>query len=344
MEIIMHEIDMSNGRANMAYVGETPWHKLGHPITEGASFEQWGEQSGLLFEIKKAKMLMEIDGEITGVTDALNRSVLYRTDTHAPLSIMSTDQYEIHQPRDILKFIFDAAEAMGYKMHTAGSLKGGRKIWALARIPEAVESIGKGDEVRGFLLAATSCDGSMASEFLFTTVRVVCANTLHMAVNDDSNTKPRVKVLHMESLNLEAVKKGLGIAPTMWARFIENAKRLAKVKLTEKKAVDILRKVYAPKPVEADGRVIEAEFVTDQQYLEQSTNARQVLDLYQGKGRGALLTSAKDTAWGLVNAVTQHVDFGGHKRQDELRLNSMWFGTGAHTKERVLEACLELVD
>ena len=156
-----HELDMSNNRANMAYVGETPWHELGHPISEDASFEEWGEKSGLFFEIKKAKMVARLEDGTTFDASGLNRSILYRTDTNAPLSVMSTDFYKIHQPREMLQFIFESAEAMGYKMHTAGSLYGGRKIWALARIPEAVAEVGKGDELRGYLLAATACDGSM---------------------------------------------------------------------------------------------------------------------------------------------------------------------------------------
>jgi len=334
-----HEIDTSNGRNNMAYAGEKPWHGLGFQIDPDASIDEWRQAAGLDWEIKKGGLLMRTEDNKTIDVSELNRSILYRSDTNAPLSVMSTKGYHVVQPDQILGFIGDSVKAMGWKMETAGSLKGGRKIWALANLGESAD-IGGGDEVRGYLLAATACDGSMASEFMFTSVRVVCDNTLHMAVDGSMKTRgddngQRVKVYHYNKFDVNAVKTQLGIATTVWAGFIERAKALSRIKLSEKKAVKILRTVY-----EKDEKVVNAEFITDDEFMKSNATARKVLELYQGAGIGMDLHSAKGTAWGLVNATTEFYDHASKTRSTDNRLNSAWFGAGAQRKQDVVDACL----
>jgi len=337
-----HEIDHSNNRANMAYAGEKPWHGLGFKINAEASIQEWRTAAGLDWEIKKGGLVMRAeDGALVDASD-LNRSILYRSDTHARLSIMSTSGHHVVQPDEILSFIGDSVKAMGWKMETAGSLKGGRKIWALANIGEEAE-VGKGDKVKGYLLAATACDGSMASEFIFTSVRVVCDNTLHMAVDgsikEAKGDGARVKVYHYNSLNVAAVKQQLGIATSVWSGFIERAKTLSRINLSDKKAVQILRSVYAPEEKQVEGEVI-----SDEQFLKENATARRVLELYQGAGIGMQLKTARDTAWGLVNATTEFYDHTSKTRSTDNRINSAWFGAGAIKKQEVMDACFEMAD
>lgn len=338
-----HEIDLSNGRANMAYRGEKPWHELGFAIEAGDSPEVIAKKAGLTFTIKKGKMLMQTEeGQVIDASD-LNRSILYRDDTKARLSVMSTDGYHIVQPVEVVDFIASSAKAMGWEIETAGSLKGGRKIWALANIGEQAE-VGKGDMVKGYLLAATACDGTMASEFMFTSVRVVCDNTLHMAVDGSikesaAKGQARVKVYHFNKLDVAAVKSQLGIAGSVWERFIENAKHLASMKLNDKIAVKILRD--AIDPVREEKEVV-GEVVTDEAWMEKNTTARKVLELYQGAGIGMNLKSANSTAWGLVNATTEYYDHASRTWSVDNRLNSAWFGKGAQVKQAVMDSCLKI--
>jgi phage/plasmid-like protein (TIGR03299 family) len=273
-------------------------------------------------------MFTDASGTIHTATAQLNRAVLYRDDTMAPLSVMSVSKYKIHQPADILAFIADVSKAMGWPVETVGSLFGGRKIWALLKLPEAFELPG-GDKVEGYLLACTSFDGSTGSEFRFVTVRVVCNNTLEMAIRA---TNKKAVVYHNVEIDIEQVKADLGIGASIWSSFIEKAKALAATKVTSAQATSILRKVYGePKlsPVDVTPAV-----------LIENPNVVRTLGYFEGAGIGAGLASAKGTGWGLVNAVTQEVDHFGSNRSS--RLNSAWFGPGAARKAQVVDAVLAL--
>lgn len=332
-----HAIDMSNGRANMAYAGEKPWHGLGFKINPDATIEEWRKASGLDFSILKGKMFMENEAGLLVDVSHLNRSVLYRSDTGAALSVMSTKGFNIVQPDEILGFIGDTVKAMGWKMETAGSLHGGRKVWALANTGESAD-VGPGDRVGGYLLAATACDGTMASDFRFTSVCVVCDNTLQMAVRDESG-QSRVKVYHFAAFDPEAVKKSLGIAGNLWTTFIEQAKQLASMKISQKQAKKILRSVYeTPKEKEIVGDKI----ITDDDFIGKSIAAKKVLELFSGAGIRMDLSSRKNTAWGLVNATTEFYDHRSNTRSTDNRLHSAWFGEGNNKKQEVVDACLAI--
>lgn len=327
-----HEIDMSNGRANMAYVkgSATPWHGLGFTVAPDASIDEWQRAGGLMFKVVKGDLLFQdANGVVHKAGDALNRSVLYRDDTMAPLSVMSQNRYTIHQPSDILNFVADVSKAMGWPVETVGSLFGGRKIWALLRIKEAFALPG-GDTVEGYLLVCTSFDGSTGTEFRFIATRVVCNNTLQMALGE--RAKGSAIVYHSAEIDVEKVKADLGIGATVWSNFIEKARQLASIKVTPEQAKAVLRKVYGePKEVKDDkGAVLMIE----------NANVDRTMGYFSGSGIGAKMQSANGTGWGLVNAVTQEVDHFGSNRS--ARLNSAWFGPGLARKAAVVDAVLAL--
>jgi phage/plasmid-like protein (TIGR03299 family) len=326
-----HEIDMSNGRANMAYAkgSETPWHGLGFTVAPDATVDEWAVAGGLKFTVVKGELLFKgADGVVREAGNKLNRSVLYRDDTMAPLSIMSVSKYKIHQPADILSFIADVSHAMNWPVETVGSLFGGRKIWALLRIPEEYALPG-GDVVKGYLLVTTSFDGSTGTEFRYVTVRVVCNNTLEMAMGEKAHG---AIVYHSREIDIEAVKADLGIGLSVWSTFIEKAKALAAKTISTAQATTILRKVYGePKFVPAAHGQLECV---------ENPNVVRTLGYFEGAGIGADMLSAKGTGWGLVNAVTQEVDHFGSNRS--ARLNSAWFGPGAGRKAAVVDAVLAL--
>ena len=202
-----HELDMTRGRPAMAFTGEVPWHGLGARLSEGAALEVWQAEAGLDWEARKAvvrfgrEAIDSLTGQPTTVdsTDPSN-CVLYRSDSGLPLSIVSA-RYQPVQPREIIEFYRDLTERHGFTMETAGAIKEGRKIWALARTGETSTLPGN-DHMRGYLLLATSFDGSMATQARFTSIRVVCNNTLTAA----SSGKADVSIRHNTSFNADDVK------------------------------------------------------------------------------------------------------------------------------------------
>lgn len=107
--------------------------------------------------------------------------MLFRSDTKAPLSVVS-QRFQVVQPSEILDFYRDLTEVSGFDLNqTAGVLKGGRKIWALARTGQS--STLKGNDVNNAdVLLATAYDGTLATTAQFMSIRVVCNNTLAVAL------------------------------------------------------------------------------------------------------------------------------------------------------------------
>jgi len=307
--IMAHELDMTNGRANMAYVGSTPWHGLGSQLTDGAPLEVWAEEAGMAWTINTALLNYTDDtGTVRGYDD---RRVLYRSDAKTPLSVVSTD-YKVVQPSEVMEFFRDLIADHGFQMETAGCLFGGRKFWALARCGDSFK-LGGEDEVKPYLLMATSCDGSMATAAHFTSVRVVCNNTLRMSIGDDGR-KANIRVPHNAQFDAGSVKSQLGIVTDAWERFAENVERLAMLKLDRDQAIDLVARNLKAEWTDKDGNELSRDQIMDSSLL-----LRRIIRLYDGEALGADFASAKGTGWGLINAVTQYFDHEAGGKTDKSR-------------------------
>ena len=331
-----HELDMSNDRANMAYVGETPWHGLGARIDGKATIDDWRKAAGLDWTIMGSDVWYDT-GDGVPVPAELTRQVLYRSDTKAALSVVGQD-YNIVQPGDVLEFFGDLTETAGFEMHTAGSLFGGRKLWALAKIGDDA-TIMKKDKVGGYLLLTTSCDGTMATTAKFTSIRVVCNNTLSMAVprrgDEDEDEGDTIKVAHSMKFDPKEVKERLGVGVEAFEQFMQQARALAKIKLDDAKALHVLREGFADA---IDGDY--AEY--DSEKFGKVPTVAKIMALYQGGQIGYDIGTVKNTAWGLVNATTEFYDHHVRAARTDNRLESAWFGKGDFVKRCVWEQALEL--
>lgn len=314
----------------MAYAGETPWHGLGNRLARKQPIEVWARQAGMDWRIEETPVCFMSGqaGTLGAIHSFSEQKVLYRSDTKAPLSVVS-NRYQTVQPRAILEFYRDLTEAGGFELETAGVLKEGRKLWALAKTGQQTVLKG-GDTVNGYLLLATACDGTLATTAQFTSVRVVCNNTLAIALADGSGA---VKVPHRTQFNPQAVKQQLGIAVASWDSFMVRMRALSERKVRPATAHDFFR------------RLLDMPSLTTSESKPQPNDRalRAIQALYDGKGMGADLPSASNTAWGLVNAVTQYADHERRARSADHRLDSAWFGVGANLKQRAWDEALKLV-
>lgn len=318
----------------MAYVGETPWHKLGNVLPPKQPLDVWARTAGMDWTICESPVRYAAgaatDGTEGSVLDFEGHKVLYRSDTLAPLSVVGR-RYEVVQPATVLEFYRDLTERSGFELETAGVLKAGRKFWALARTGAQATLQGR-DVVHGYVLLATSCDGSLATTVTPTTVRVVCANTLAMAVEDATGA---VRVPHNTVFDPQAAKQKLGIAVSGWGEFMYRMKTLAERKVKDVEAERFLCTLLSP-------ATLASPDATRAEQAVPSPMLKKVQSLYDGHGRGAELGAAKGTAWGLLCAVTEYVDHERRARSADHRLDSAWFGQGAGLKQRALDAALAL--
>lgn len=349
-----HELYQIEDKWSMAFVGDTPWHSLGQELTKDSPLEVWAKEALLDWQVKSAAARFQITDykdlnaeakqDLTDNGNLLvvpGRKVLYRSDNARPLSVVS-DKYKPVQPAEILEFFHSLIENHGFRMQTAGSLKGGQRIWALASTGQGGSIMGQ-DRIGRYLLLATSCDGSLSTTAQFTTVRVVCNNTLSMAyMNNTARVRQGekdieeqgyadiVRVPHNAIWNPDSVKLNLGLVDDFFKQFLEDAGNLARVKVDRVTAVEYFMDLVGK--TDDDGNV-DIENVSE-------LTLKRLFNTYKG-GKGQDLESSKGTAWGLVNAVTRFYDHERPSRSQDTRLNSAWLGDGNRMKTKAMTLAVD---
>lgn len=311
----------------MAYIGNEPWHGLGQRLSPNQPIERWQRDAGMDWQIREAPVLFNAnqdEGSILNLRSNADTKVLYRSDNLEPLSVVSK-RYQTVQPKEVLEFYRELVAAGGFELETAGVLKGGKKLWALAKTGQ--EAILKGgDKVMAYLLLATSSDGTLATTAQFTSIRVVCNNTLQLAVAD---SKVSVKVPHSTKFDPILVKRELGLGLSAWDRFNDSIKLLAERKVNRFETMNFLVEVLGDPALPLN--------------LQPNQKAIQnVYSLFSGAGKGADMASANGTAWGLLNGITEHVDSHRRSMSQDHRLDSAWFGVGAQIKAKAFESAMAL--
>ena len=342
---------MAHQLEQMAYVGDTPWHGLGNQLTQNQPIEVWAKQAGMDWRIESSNVSYMAKNERgqSIIMPYEEQRVLYRSDTHAPLSVVS-QRYQEVQPMEILEFYRDLTEQSGFELETAGVLKGGKKFWALARTGQSTALKGK-DVSNGYILLATACDGTLATTAQFTNIRVVCNNTLAIALRGQSSSAGVVKVPHSTKFDADKVKQQLGISVRAWDEHMYEMKQLSQRKVTQGEAAAFFDAVFnntSMSVADQEENIIQfyRNIATANPAKEKSEpNGRamtKVMDMFNGQGRGAELSSAKDTAYGLLCSITEFADHERRAMSTDHRLDSAWFGAGAALKQRGLEQALRL--
>jgi len=309
---------MTDAVETMAYVGQTPWHGLGNRVEDGIDLDDFRREAGLDWEVQKSPVFYE-DG-----VSFKDRFVLNRTSDRYPFAVVSS-RYKPVQPKEIFEFFRDLLAQHGMKMHTAGSLMNGGRIWALAQTGDSAFIRGS-DRVDSYLLLSTSYDLTLSTLAQFTSVRVVCNNTLQQALEESDG---RVTVPHTTDFDQEFIKEALGISKEQWSIFSGALRVLAHIDMDAPKAREVLSKVFdlPEDPTKPHPNRKHVEIIVN-------TFAAQAF-------KGSDL--AGYTAWGLLNGVTEYIDHWKRARNQGNRLNSAWFGEGAEYKKRTLNELLKLI-
>ncbi len=338
----------------MAFVGDTPWHGLGNPLSPNQPIEVWAQQAGMDWRIESSNVSYMAKNE-RGQNILMpyeEQRVLYRSDTHAPLSVVSQRFQEV-QPKEILEFYRDLTEQSGFELETAGVLKGGRKFWALARTGQSA-ALKRKDISNGYILLATACDGTLATTAQFTSIRVVCNNTLAIALKGQNSNAGVVKVPHSTKFDAEKIKQQLGISVRAWDEHMYEMKQLSQRKVTQTEAAAYFDAVFNNTTMsiaEQDDNIIQfyrdvatqAQANSKEKPEPNAKSMSKAMEMFNGQGRGASLSSAKDTAYGLLCSMTEFIDHERRAMSIDHRLDSAWFGAGGVIKQRGLEQALKLI-
>ena len=274
-----------------------------------------------------------------------NKFVLYRSDTMEPISIMS-EKYKEVQPAQVLDFFRDVCESQRWTMETAGVLRGGAQYWALAKAGLNAYFDGKEDRHEMYMLLSTSADGSLATSAKAVDIRVVCANTLQMAMRRDS--KRQVNVRHNTIFDATKIKEELGMIDmsATWDDFMESMRKLGEVKVTPNQATAYFTELLRPTSDRAKARknheatdfgsLLDAPVSGGYTKIETDKDTRKIrylddLEYAYTSAPGA----TPGTAYGLLNSVTYFTD---HLRgKPATRMNNAWFGNGVTMKQNAVD-------
>lgn len=334
-----HELDFTRGQAAIAYRGATPWHGLGETILPQDSIDDIRIKAGLDYDVVKTpvqygyeKLGPDMLREIRTRTSK-DRCVLHRSDTGDDLSVVSA-KYQVVQPRQIVEFYRNLVEQYGFEIEVVGALKGGRKVWALANTGNAFQLRDR-DDVKGYLLLATSYDGTMATQARFTSVRVVCNNTLSLA---SGQGRADVTVPHSTTFDASKVQLDLKIGPA-WDEYQRAAREMTGRVVSRDETVRFLLDVYYG----LGSKEEIAEFQANEKNVKAGEKLMLRLTKALFESPGAQLSSARGTLWGALNAVTYDVDHQLPSRSQDTRLDKAWFGAGNNLKDRAWQKALAMV-
>ena len=306
-------ITVTNGVAEMMTAdGRDAWHGLGARLSQVATAQEAIEAANMGWEVEMREVFIQTpSGQFMAVP---NKKAVTRMDNGKVFGVFSNG-YTPLQNRDAFTF-FDSVVGAGEAIyHTAGTLAGGSRIWILAKLPGDLK-LSDTDVLERYILLANSHDGSLAVTMKPTTVRVVCNNTLSVALGGDTNKLFRA--VHTSSVmqRVNQARETLGLQEAYFANVMRGIERLADERMTQAAADEFL--------VELFGQEENREAISTRMQNQIDT----VGNLFvKGTGNHGV------NRWDMLNAVTEFVD---HKRSKDAdkRLDAAWFGGGKDLKQK----------
>ena len=309
----------------MAYAGEVPWHGLGTPVSNDLTPIQMQQKAGLDWNVREVESYIEFDGRKmpTG-----QKSLVRETDGRILTNV--GENWNPVQNSDAFEFFSEYVLAGDMEMHTAGSLKDGQMVWALAKVKDSFELF-KGDQVDSYLLFSNPHQYGKSVDIRFTPIRVVCNNTLTFSL--DQKAERSVKVGHRVEFDPSSVKEQLGIATSKLNTYKEMAQFLGSKRYTQDNVVEFFNTVF---PRTADKRVQDKALSVDTL----SRNAKFCYDALEVQPGAKFAEGSWWQAFNAVTFVTDHVQ----GRNNDNRLYSNWFGSNEIRKRTALKKAIEMAE
>jgi phage/plasmid-like protein (TIGR03299 family) len=298
----------------MAYAGEVPWHGLGHKVPSDLSTDQMMQAAGLDWTVQKIPAFVKIEDE----SQAIDAAALVRSSDNKILDVVSSDWNPV-QNQEAFDFFQDFVNAGDMEMHTAGSLKGGQIVWALAKIKDSFELFG-GDQVDSYMLFTNPHVYGQSLDIRFTPIRVVCNNTLTLSLSQKNGTA--FKLSHRREFVADQAKQALGIAHAKLDEYKSMASWMGSKRYDNESIKAYFQDLF-PSQGDKDSR--------------NAIKALEVLELQPGA------KFAEGSWWQAFNAVTYMTD---HLmgRSNDARLQSAWFGVNKSLKNKALQQAIYMAN
>ena len=295
-----HELETQNGVASFASLREPAWHGLGTVFTE----EKTTSEMLVAANLNNWNVRLEDMPIPSHLSSDKEYQYVVRTNptdkTQTDILGVVGERYHVLQNEDLFSFGDNILDGGG-RWETAGSLKGGRQVFgSLALERETVlDPNGVADVVKTYLLINTSHDGSIAIQASITPVRVVCANTLNVALNrtkKKDGVKQSFKIRHTQTANgkVAIARQTLGLANAYMDEFDKMAHAMIAKEISAKDFNDIILAAYPKPDKDTKGAVKKWENKVDM-----------INDIYTGEYNGMI----SGNAWGAFNALTERLDW-----------------------------------
>lgn len=282
---------------SMVYTREKPWHGLGTKVEEAPTSADALRLAGLDWRVEQKNI------QLCGGSKVPGYKANVRSTDGKVLGVVS-DRYRIVQNADAFEFT-DSIIGGDVRYETAGSLNGGKKIWLLAKLPETEIA---GDKTEPYLCFSNTHDGSGAVRVCMTPIRVVCNNTLNLALD---SAKRAWSVRHTGSLQskMHEARACLRMANTYMGALAENADRMANTTITRDQL----------------NRILDELFPVDEHSTErEKQNIKKLRDEYMGCYFAPDLVKFRDTAWGAYNAMSDMITHNAPLRKTENYRENNW--------------------
>ena len=312
---------MSHEVEKMVFAGATPWHGLGTEIDDATTFWDAFKMAGLDWEVQTEPLFRGDGSEVkaqASVRQSDNRGLGVVGPRWTPLQ--TRDAFEVFEP------LVDSGDL---KLHTAGSLREGERVWVLCQLNLDNSEIVKGDEVSKFALLSNGHDGKLAVHFGFTPIRVVCANTEAMARGCKSSNLIRVRHHQFVKENVEKLRDVMNLANQEFEATAEQYRFLASRQINAKDLAQYVKIIFG------------VEKKSDEDIKTRTKNILQSVETLFTTGKGNDLPGVEGTYWAAYNAVTEYLNYD-RGRNNANRMDSLWFGQNKQMSSNALDTALEL--
>jgi phage/plasmid-like protein (TIGR03299 family) len=320
-----HNLDFNEKTGKHSYFGvtEPAWHGLGFTLDNAATAEEAVKYAGLDFTVEKTPVTMNVP---SGIIEVPNQFVTYRTDRDAPLGVVGKS-YSVIQNSAAFTFFDELVDRDEAIYHTAGVIDGGKTVWVLAKMPDYIRV---GDDItEQYVLLTNSHDGSKSMSALITNVRVVCQNTLNIALRQKTNV---VRIRHTKNHEqyIKQAHELLGISSVYKQEMEDIFTAMSKKKVTPIGVKMIIDSLY-PKN---EG----TEFETNADRIKE-----QILETIE-MGVGQDLVTAKGTLFGVYNGVTNYLSHVKDYGSNDIRMKSLLFGGSSNIGQKAFDLCLDVIN